>query len=176
MRCYEGILKLTPGDAKTAEALRRAKGRIDDTAARARKSMEDGRIAAAVDAYEALVKYTPTDAQAVKGLQDARAKAVSETVRLIEKARDAIASGEVSGAAVSVARALEISPHNEEALALRSKVASKTKDLVQRYVKEGNSYIDSGQLDKASDVFRAALLLDPDNQEALKGMDRPRLL
>jgi len=171
---YTMLVDVNPDDKASAESARRLKARIDDTRQKAKKALEDGSLASARDSYVTLLKYTPEDEDAKKGMREAEDKIAKEVARQLAKARDAVDSGDIKAASQCVARALELSPGYDEAVALRAKIASRVRETAQRYAREGESYLADGKKEKAAESFRAALAVDPGNDMAQSGLDKVR--
>ena len=171
---YTVILRFNPDNRKVADSMRRDKGKIEDTRQRARKAANEDQLIAAREAYETLVKYVPKDEEAVDGLKDARSRITKEIDRLLGKAKDAISSDDFASAMTYITKVLALSPHNDEAAMLKAKITARTRELVARYVREGEAHLAADRRDKAVESFKAALRLDPDNAAALRGIEMAR--
>ncbi|MBI5191202.1 MAG: tetratricopeptide repeat protein [Nitrospirae bacterium] len=169
---YDKAAALNPAGRTPQEAAKRVRARIEEERAKAAKAWADGRLTAARVSYATLLKYVPGDVDARAGLDAADEKIAGETARLMAEARGALDSGDFARAASLAGDALGLSPDDAEALQLKKKVADRTREVVARYVRDGDAQLGGGDREKAVASFKAALRLDPDNQPARRGIDR----
>jgi tetratricopeptide (TPR) repeat protein len=171
---YQALLDIDPGNGKAKDGLARASGAIDAARKKAAKAAGDGLLADARAAYRKLLVYLPGDPDALAGLKSVEDSIQLELARLIKDAEESFGAEDYTMAAHHVERALELDPDNSEAAGLREKIKSRTTELVEKYIREGDSQLAEGLRDKAADSYEAALTYDPSNKTAKAGLSKAR--
>jgi len=169
---YSALLEIDPADRTATAGLERTSGRINEARRAAKSAMESGLYLEAIKAYERLVGYVPGDPDASVGLEEAKRRLRQDLALALKNAEDSFGKEDFTMAAHHASRALELDPGNAQALELRAKIGDRSRELVLRYVREGDGYLDEGMLDKATKSYEAALLLDPGNDSAKNGLKR----
>ncbi|HEY3347051.1 MAG TPA: tetratricopeptide repeat protein, partial [Nitrospirota bacterium] len=180
--CEKAVL-LDPSNGAHTEMLRRLRGKIAEESARAKDALKDGKLAAAKKSYEKLVRYDSGDADAKAGLASVNARIEQETAKAIARAHESIASGDIEKAVAQINRALEYSPQDADALALRRKIAQKASEVaapaavvdeqeVRRVYLQGVEHYTKGELAEAIASWREVLKLDPKNEKASSNIAR----
>jgi len=171
---YQALLAIDPENARAKRGLSRANSAIDATRRKAEKALAAGLLTDARAAYRKLLVYLPDDPDALTGLRSAEDAIKLELARLIRDAEESFGTEDYTMAAHNAGRALELDPENREASALKEKIRSRTTELVEKYVREGDSQLSDGLREKAADSYEAALTFDPDNKAAKAGLNKAR--
>jgi len=190
LRLYGLALKIDPADPNAAESAGRLEGVIADERRRAKAALSGGDLVTARKGYERLVKYLPDDDEARRGLREVSSLVEAETARWLERAKEALAAGDVAKAGANVEKALELSPQGHAAQNLRKKIRERALELdkaqaaepaqaaeapeeeVRRLYLLGVEHYTRGELKEAIASWREVLRLDPGNDKALASIGK----
>jgi len=195
----EELVRLNPGSAEASSIAREAREMLaaakEEYFGKARDAEGRDALDDAAGYYEKVVKIDPKDQQAADALKKVKARMEAERerdaefARLMDKARDAYDAGDLSKAAASVDKALELSPQNKEARELGRKVSARsqeraaqpapsapvsagTEDEVRRLYLQGVDQYTKGHLQDAVSAWRQVLKLDPGNEKAASSIEK----
>ncbi len=89
----------------------------------------------------------------------------------LAEAEMALQSKDWDRAEQSYSRLLIIDPENPEALAGREKTANARQQHIKSLLSEGQKSLDTGQADQAVNAFSQILALQPEHEQAIKGLE-----
>ncbi|MEZ0311910.1 MAG: hypothetical protein ACAI38_09040 [Myxococcota bacterium] len=90
---------------------------------------------------------------------------------LLEEAQTFLENKAYFNAIVDFSRARELDRGNETARAALAQLEPKRQELVQQYLETANRYFLQQDLESAVPYFRRVMLLEPDNEQAKKGLE-----
>jgi len=171
---YRRALSIMPDSSRARDGVARIEAAIAKLRKKARDAKDGGLLVQARESYQRLRSYVPDDWEASSALAEVEQDIKAELAKRITNARNSFGAEDYSMAAYHAGRALELDQANQEALSLKQRIKDRSKELVNKYVREGNASLENGDRDKATGSFEAALLLDPDNSGARKGIEKAR--
>jgi len=146
---------------------------VSKTMKEALKAYKDQKYEESIPLFNAVLELNPNDEDAKRYLELAKETAFK---KYLERGKDFAAKGEWDSAIKSLKIAIEHNRASTEAKSLLSDVQRRwelqKKVLSQNLYKEGLEAFLSGDKKKARDVWQKAVELDPDNEEAKRGLSR----
>ena len=139
---------------------------------RPKKRRRGEREAAAATAAPATVASPP--AATATPPDEAESEAASEANRLrdlLEEAQTFLENKAYFNAIVDFIRVRELDRGNDTARAALAQLEPKRQELVQQYLETANRYFLQQDLESAVPYFRRVMLLEPDNEQAKKGLE-----
>ncbi len=107
-------------------------------------------------------------------VEEADSEATNEANRLrdlLEEAQTFLENRAYFNAIVDFLRVRELDRGNETARAALAQLEPKRQELVQQYLETANRYFLQQDLESAVPYFRRVVLIDPDNEQAKKGLE-----
>ncbi len=122
----------------------------------------------------AAVPATAASASAAAPADEAESEATTEANRLrdlLEEAQAFLENKAYFNAIVDFMRVRELDRGNDAARAALTQLEPKRQELVQQYLETANRYFLQQDLESAVPYFRRVMLLEPDNEQAKKGLE-----
>jgi tetratricopeptide (TPR) repeat protein len=164
---------------RIAEVEAELAGRVQRYIANARELEREGRLAEAVLDYRLALELQPDDAETLAHVQQLARDAVTQRSALLDAYREVRARGDLAAAEPALEKLRRLDPlepaYQSEELRLRSAIEEERRARreraraaraaqVESLVEAGRTAFGDEKLETALDLWRRALLIDPDNE------------
>lgn len=129
---------------------------------------KSGKYLKAIEIWKETLKLKPGDKSIMAYIDNAKEKMARDIVVTLEKIDNYVSENNLKTASDLVAQMLRKYPDNVSFKNQMALIKEKTKDIIDKYIKEGRQLLAAGKYSKAEDKFYAILDYEPKNSKALK--------
>ena len=144
------------------------------------KALRNEQYSEALTAYEQILKIDDKNKQATDGKNAAEKGLVQQKINtLLGSADDAMARNDLEKAQDLIKKVLYMDPQNDRALGKMEEIrqavlTAKARSQAATFIRKGQEALEREMYPKAHQYFTVALSMDPQNQNAVKGLEKNR--
>jgi tetratricopeptide (TPR) repeat protein len=169
---YLQVLARDPANSKAIINLTNAEnGAVDNLFNKGRKQFQKGEYSNALETFNAVLDIRPDEHRSLSYKKKALSRMASDATGAFSKAKRALQRKDYLNAVTHANRGLEMQPENLEGKNLRREALKELEKETRQLIENGNALLARNDYIGAEAQFNKVIKLDPDNSQALSGLN-----